>query len=43
MPITEGRGNRASILATEEAAKLPEAEDGGHEQNEENRNRSQRG
>jgi hypothetical protein len=31
------------MLATEKAAKLPEAEDGGYEQDQENRDRGQRG
>jgi hypothetical protein len=43
MPITDGRGNRASILATEKAAKLPKAEDRGHEQEDENRERGECG
>jgi hypothetical protein len=42
MPITDGRGNRASILATKKAAKLPEAEDGGNEQEQENRGHGER-
>jgi hypothetical protein len=41
MPITDGRGKRTSILATEKAAQLPEAEDGGHEQEQENRDHGQ--
>jgi hypothetical protein len=40
IPITDGRGKRASILATEKAAKLPEAENGGHEEQNQDRDRS---